>query len=181
MNLSKKHIDLVKRNLVLIIFVFIEAILYASFLYFDFVDTKISEYIKYASILTCFLASIYATWKKRTICSVFTALAILFTCISDYFLLLSHDNNLFYIGIFTFFIAQIFYALILNKRSEQKKLALDLTLRVSLTVILLIVSISIKLDALTTCALIYFIELFINFVMTLVHSKSDKRNKSFNN
>ena len=42
--------------------------------------------------------------------------------------------------------------------------------------ILLIVGISIKLDALTTCALIYFIQLLSNFIMTLVHSKKDKRN-----
>lgn len=176
MSTNKKHIDFIKRNLVIIIFVFIEAVLYASFLYFDFVDRRVSEYIKYSAILTCLLASLYAMRKKRSICSVFTALALLFTCISDYFLLLSHDINLFYIGIFTFFIAQIFYAFILNKRSESKKLTLDLTLRVSLTVILLIVGISIKLDALTTCALIYFIQLLSNFIMTLVHSKKDKRN-----
>lgn len=172
---TKKQFELVKRHLPLIIFVFIEAIFYASFLYFDFVDTIISEYIKYAAILTCFLASIYATWKKRSICSLFTALALVFTCISDYFLLLSHDQNLFIIGVFTFFIAQIFYALMMNKRTDGKKLTLDLFLRVSLTVILLIVSISIKLDALTTCALIYFIELLVNFIMSLVHSKENKR------
>ena len=176
MNTNKKHIDFIKRNFVIIIFVFIEAVLYASFLSFDFIDTTISEYIKYASILTCLLASFYASRKKRSICSVFTTLAILFTCFSDYFLLLSHNSSLFYVGIFTFFIAQIFYTLVINKRSKIKKLTLDLSLRVSLTVILLVVAISLKLDALTTCALIYFIELLTNFIMSLVHSKSDKQN-----
>lgn len=171
----KKHLSLVKNHIPLIIFVFIEAILYASFLYFDFADVRIAEYIKYASILLCLVASILLIIKKRSICSVFTSIALLFTCFSDYFLLLSHDNDLFIIGIFTFFIAQIFYALMLNKRSNGKRLLLDISLRVTLTVILLIVALSIKLDALTTCALIYFIELLVNFIMSLIHSKENKR------
>lgn len=171
----KKHLSLVKNHIPLIIFVFIEAILYASFLYFDFVDVRVAEYIKYSSILLCLVASILLIIKKRSICSVFTSIALLYTCFSDYFLLLSHDNDLFIIGIFTFFIAQIFYALMINKRSNGKRLLLDISLRVTLTVILLIVALSIKLDALTTCALIYFIELLVNFIMSLIHSKENKR------
>ena len=172
---NKKHFLMSKDNLLIIAFVFIEAILYASFLYYDFVNTTISEYIKYSSILLCFVVSLILAIKKRSICTVFTSIAILFTCLSDYFLLLSKDYELFYIGIFTFFIAQIFYAFIINKQAKIKRLPLDIGIRVALTTALVIVAISIKLDALTTCALIYFIELLSNFIMSLIPSKENKK------
>ena len=169
MNFIKKHLDI-------LIFIVLEVCLYTSFLTLDFIDTTISNYIKYASIIICLLMSLYiAIRKKGEFCSVFTSFGLLFTVISDYFLLLNHDNNLFIIGVFTFFVGQVFYFIMLLKRRNFSHLYFDLGIRIILTLIIIFVSLGIKLDTLTTLALIYFVELFANFVSSLTLIKRDKK------
>ena len=91
-----------RKNYLLIIFYIIEAFLYASFLVFDFYNTGVAEYIKYSSILLCLLASlIIIASKKSNFCALFTFLALVFTCVSDYFLLLAHDNSTSILGVFS--------------------------------------------------------------------------------
>ena len=119
-----------RKNYLLIIFYIIEAFLYASFLVFDFYNTGVAEYIKYSSILLCLLASlIIIASKKSNFCALFTFLALVFTCVSDYFLLLAHDNSTYILGVFTFFIVQIFYFLIILKRRNFDKFKLELLIR----------------------------------------------------
>lgn len=169
-----------RKNYLLIIFYIIEAFLYASFLVFDFYNTGVAEYIKYSSILLCLLASlIIIASKKSNFCALFTFLALVFTCVSDYFLLLAHDNSTYILGVFTFFIVQIFYFLIILKRRNFDKFKLELLIRLLVIILIMIICLVIKQNALTTIALSYFSQLFINFISSLFLIKKNKKNAIF--
>ena len=169
-----------RKNYLLICFYIIEAFLYASFLVFDFYNTGVAEYIKYSSILLCLVASlIIFIFKKSNFCAFFTFLALVFTCVSDYFLLLAHDNSTYILGVFTFFIVQIFYFLIILKRRNFNKFKFELLIRLLVIILIIVICSIIKENALTTIALSYFSQLFINFISSLFLIKQNKKNAIF--
>lgn len=172
--------SILRKNYLLIIFYIIEAFLYASFLVLDFYNVSISEYLKYSSILLCLVASlIIFIRKKSSFCMLFTFLALFFTCVSDYFLLLAHDNSNYIIGVFTFFIVQILYFIVILKRRNFSKFKIELFIRLGVIFLIIFISTLIKENSLTIVALSYFSQLFINFISSLFLIKKNKKNAIF--
>ncbi len=166
-----------KKNIVIFIFMILEAFLYASFLTLDFINVGVAQNIKYVSILLCLVMSfILIIIKKYSFCSLFTCFAMIFTCISDYFLLLNHDSKYYLVGVVTFIFAQLFYMVIINQKSDYKYLYLDLFTRIALVTLIVIIGPSIKVDTLTIVALIYFTQLLCNFLNSLLLIKLNKKN-----
>lgn len=99
------------------IFVFLEVILYLSFLYHDITRANIgiSNVLKYLSILICFfflILPLHRIYDPRNISKydqtdiILLRLALIFTLVSDYFLLFTRD---YIYGLITFSFVQIFY------------------------------------------------------------------------
>lgn len=168
---------LIKRNIILFSFLIIETFLYVSFLTCDFINIEIAQILKYTAILLCLVGSIgVLIYKKRSFCSVFTCFAMIFTCVSDYFLLLNHNTNYYLIGVVTFIFAQLFYFVIINKKSNFRYFYLDLLIRVLLVLLIIIVGVIINTNVLTIIALVYFVQLFCNFLNSLLLIKINKKN-----
>lgn len=168
---------LIKRNIILFSFLIIETFLYVSFLTCDFINIEIAQILKYTAILLCLVGSIgVLIYKKHSFCSVFTCFAMIFTCVSDYFLLLNHNTNYYLIGVVTFIFAQLFYFVIINKKSNFRYFYLDLLIRVLLVLLIIIVGVIINTNVLTIIALVYFVQLFCNFLNSLLLIKINKKN-----
>ncbi|MBR2070275.1 MAG: hypothetical protein IJ981_02500 [Clostridia bacterium] len=94
-------------NLTKILFLFTELILYLLFLSMDFLGRGDSYSVKYTCIITClvFASTHFFASKDGKI----TTVALFFTLLADYFLLVKNDNYL--LGVSLFVIVQIFYRL----------------------------------------------------------------------
>lgn len=130
MNIDKNYInrsDNLKENknvhkntrIIIYIFLALEFVLYICFLYLDFSknNSSISSVIKYTSILICLLFVLFPVkeglnWTNTTIHDskdiLLLRFALIFTFISDYFLLFT---NKIIAGLLTFIIVQLLYLL----------------------------------------------------------------------
>ena len=94
------------------IFIILESILYGLFIYLDFMS-KSSVYVKYLSVILCFVFSLLFNSKKKE--SRFLILTSLLTISADLFLLVLDDY--YEIGIAIFCVVQSIYALSMKKKT----------------------------------------------------------------
>ena len=163
--LNFKKIDYI----VISVFILLEIALYLSFLFIDkgiFVTRIESSTLKYASISLCLAFSLYCLIRKRKKVNCFIPIALVFTLISDYFLLFNTNQNLYVYGLITFIITQlIYFAFILYLRKSKLELLINLLVRFLLTIAALVVAFYLNYsDVLTILALVYFAELLSNFL-----------------
>lgn len=164
--------------IVISIFLVIEIALYLSFLILDTnPETIDTAWFKYSGVVLCLIFSIYCTFKKKDKISLFIPLALVFTLISDYFLLINTDMDLFIPGLATFIITQLIYFLLISyKRRKRNEFILNIILRILISAILIFVtSTLVKIDWLVSLALIYFTQLLINFCYSACLIKEDKK------
>ena len=173
--LNFKKIDYI----VISVFILLEIALYLSFLFIDkgiFVTRIESSTLKYASISLCLAFSLYCLIRKRKMVNCFIPIALVFTLISDYFLLFNTNQNLYVYGLITFIITQlIYFAFILYLRKSKLELLINLLVRFLLTIAALVVAFYLNyFDVLTILALVYFVELLSNFLYSTFLIKLDK-------
>lgn len=173
--LNFKKIDYI----VISVFILVEIALYLSFLFIDkgiFVTRIESSTLKYASISLCLAFSLYCLIRKRKMANCFIPIALVFTLISDYFLLFNTNQNLYVYGLITFIITQlIYFAFILYLRKSKLELLINLLVRSLLTIAALVAAFYLNYsDVLTILALVYFAELLSNFLYSTFLIKLDK-------
>ena len=173
--LNFKKIDYI----VISVFILLEIALYLSFLFIDkgiFVTRIESSALKYAGISLCLAFSLYCLIRKRKMINCFIPIALVFTLISDYFLLFNTNQNLYVYGLITFIITQlIYFAFILYLRKSKLELLINLLVRSLLTIAALVVAFYLNYsDVLTILALVYFVELLSNFLYSTFLIKLDK-------
>ena len=173
--LNFKKIDYI----VISVFILLEIALYLSFLFIDkgiFVTRIESSTLKYAGISLCLALSLYCLIRKRKMVNCFIPIALVFTLISDYFLLFNTNQNLYVYGLITFIITQsIYFAFILYLRKSKLELLINLLVRFLLTIAALVVAFYLNYsDVLTILALVYFVELLSNFLYSTFLIKLDK-------
>lgn len=173
--LNFKKIDYI----VISVFILLEIALYLSFLFIDkgiFVTRIESSALKYACISLCLAFSLYCLIRKRKIVNCFIPIALVFTLISDYFLLFNTNQNLYVYGLITFIITQlIYFAFILYLRKSKLELLINLLVRFLLTIAALVVAFYLNYsDVLTILAFVYFVELLSNFLYSIFLIKIDK-------
>ena len=173
--LNFKKIDYI----VISVFILLEIALYLSFLFIDkgiFVTRIESSTLKYVSISLCLAFSLYCLIRKRKMANCFIPIALVFTLISDYFLLFNTNQNLYVYGLITFIITQlIYFAFILYLRKSKLELLINLLVRFLLTIAALVVAFYLNYsDVLTILALAYFVELLSNFLYSTFLIKLDK-------
>ena len=163
-----------------ITFILVWIVLYILFMLEDFADYELGEniWIKYSIVLTAFvyvLISIgFSNGAKGIKDNIILALALLFTLISDYFLLVLDDYYI--VGLITFIVAQILHAL----RIERNKVhtIISICIRVMLPVIGIIVLARMgELDFLYALVCIYAVQLLMNFVENIALCFISKTNK----
>lgn len=178
--LNFKKIDYI----VISVFILLEIALYLSFLFIDkgiFVTRIESSTLKYASISLCLAVSSYCLIRKREMVNCFIPIALVFTLISDYFLLFNTNQNLYVYGLITFIITQlIYFAFVLYLRKSKLELLINLLVRFLLTIAALVVAFYLNYsDVLTILALVYFVELLSNFLYSTLLIKLDKKYSIF--
>lgn len=174
--LNFKKIDYI----VISVFILLEIALYLSFLFIDkgiFATRIESSTLKYAGISLCLAFSLYCLIRKRKMLNCFIPIALVFTLISDYFLLFNTNQNLYVYGLITFIITQlIYFAFILYLRKSKLELLINLLVRFLLTIAVLVVAFYLNYsDVLTILALVYFVELLSNFLYSTLLMKFDKK------
>lgn len=165
--------------LIISAFILLEVVIYILFLLLDgnLISLEIdSSYFKYAGIILCLIFSLFGLYKNKKFKNLFIPIALVFTLISDYFLLFNSDPSLFTYGLYTFICAQlIYFAFIVFKRRNIKELILNLILRIILSFVTLVSANLLGFnDLLTNLALIYFVELVSNFIYSFWLIKENK-------
>ena len=160
-------------------FILLEVVIYILFLLLDrdVVSLEIdSSYFKYAGIILCLIFSLFGFYKNKKVINILIPLALVFTLISDYFLLFNTDSSLFTYGLYTFICAQlIYFVFIVCKRRSIKEFILNLILRITLSIVALVSANSLGFnDLLTNLALLYFVELVSNFIYSFWLIKDNK-------
>ncbi len=176
---------LVIKKIGLWIYLAIEIGLYISFLVLDTTFNTFnltSSIIKYSSIIInlifIILLSIFFFNKERLI----TIFIVIFTLISDYFLLFESDYNYLVVGLITFNIVQFLYFFRFHLLSFNKnKFIISLVLRIVLFIIAFLF-IYFLLDksyfnTLNILAVFYFINLVFNFLDPLISNYKDRKNQ----
>lgn len=167
-------------KIIISLFVILEILIYLSFLLLDkninFIEID-SSYFKYAGIILCLVFSLYSLIRKRSLEAIFIPCALVFTLISDCFLLLNPDPELFIYGLVTFIITQLIYFLFLSfKNKSLFEFILNIVIRLILTLVAIVVAVSLGYkDTLTLLALSYFVELLANFIYSFSLIKLDKK------
>ncbi|MDO4940698.1 MAG: hypothetical protein Q4E33_03280 [Erysipelotrichaceae bacterium] len=139
------------------IFIILETIIFLSFIIMD-INNIDSSYLKYTGIILCFIYNIVSK-------NVILSLALLFTLISDYFLLLT--NNHILIGLLTFIIVQLLYMYFLSTKNINNLYSI----RIGLYLLLTIICIILKTNLETILALLYFSSLVMNTICSYQNKK----------
>lgn len=160
-------------------FILLEVIIYVLFLLLDgkVISLEVdSSYFKYAGIILCLIFSLFGFYKNKKFINILIPIALVFTLISDYFLLFNTDSSLFTYGLYTFICAQlIYFVFIVCKRRSIKEFILSLILRITLSIVALVSANSLGFnDLLTNLALLYFVELVSNFIYSFWLIKDNK-------
>ena len=144
------------------LFLITEAAIYVLFILSDLNNID-STYLKYAGIILCFL---YCLSQRNIIFSM----ALLFTSISDYFLLVQDSNYI--IGISTFIVVQLIYCYYLHCQLCNTYFPFRLLILIISIIILYLTE---YLSLLNVMVAFYFINLVFNFICSL----SDKNLRMF--
>ena len=166
------------KKVFLILVLLVELFLYTLFLYFDFndINIEISNWLKYVGIIICFLASLIPIFSKNSAKSqYFIPFSLFFTLVSDYFLLINTDKNLYIFGVVIFIIVQLSYFIYIETLKKNKtSFLISLIFRIILSSILIIVLSIIRFDLLSIVSACYFVELLMNFITSLSLIKINK-------
>ena len=166
------------KKVLLILVLLVELFLYTLFLYFDFndINIEISNWLKYVGIIICFLASLIPIFSKNSAKSqYFIPFSLFFTLVSDYFLLINTDKNLYIFGVVIFIIVQLSYFIYIETLKKNKtSFLISLIFRIILSSILIIVLPIIRFDLLSIVSACYFVELLMNFITSLSLIKINK-------
>lgn len=142
-------------------FVLIQSLLYFVFLLLDLINYN-STYIKYLSIVICF---VYVCINRKT----YRIFSMFFTLIADFFLLVI--NNYYEIGLLSFVVVQIIYCLYI-KTFDNKYFFLFIKLRLFFIFIgLIILAILNSLTLLNILVIIYFSNLMLNAIEVITCNK----------
>ena len=139
------------------IFIFVESILYLTFICFDIFTYQKTIYIKYLGIVLCFA---YCLINNKGILK----LSSLFTLVADYFLLVIDDY--YEIGVSVFIIVQIFFCIYLSKIDKVNFIKF-LLFRFLILIVAIILFINNVLHLLYALVLVYFSNLIISFIESL--------------
>ena len=166
------------KKVFLILVLLVELFLYTLFLYFDFndINIEISNWLKYVGIIICFLASLIPIFSKNSAKSqYFIPFSLFFTLVSDYFLLINTDKNLYIFGVVIFIIVQLSYFIYIETLKKNKtSFLISLIFRIILSSILIIALSIIRFDLLSIVSACYFVELLMNFITSLSLIKINK-------
>ena len=166
------------KKVFLILVLLVELFLYTLFLYFDFndINIEISNWLKYVGIIICFLTSLIPIFSKNSAKSqYFIPFSLFFTLVSDYFLLINTDKNLYIFGVVIFIIVQLSYFIYIETLKKNKtSFLISLIFRIILSSILIIVLSIIRFDLLSIVSACYFVELLMNFITSLSLIKINK-------
>ena len=155
-----------------IIFIIIEAVIYAAFVFADFSGND-STPIKYAGIVLCL---IYAVLSLNGKDHVFLCVAFVFTLVADWFLLVKNSDYVF--GVAAFIVAQTVYFLRLVSLGVNIKRTIVDRLVVTIAAISSLFAANLA-DWLTALVAIYFVALVANCVDSYTLFKNGAKNKLF--
>ncbi|MBO7363826.1 MAG: hypothetical protein J6U26_00645 [Lachnospiraceae bacterium] len=142
-------------------FVLAEAVLFSVIVYGLFSGHAYPE-TRYASIVLCLAESVVLACVFRRRPDIFLVLAMVFTCIADYFLVIRDADYELAVGVFS--VAQLFHAARLFAR-EPARLRFSVLLRLALTGISFLVCAQIGVRmVLIYLALFYIINLLCNLL-----------------
>ena len=166
------------KKVFLILVLLVELFLYTLFLYFDFndINIEISNWLKYVGIIICFLTSLIPIFSKNAAkTQYFIPFSLFFTLVSDYFLLINTDKNLYIFGVVIFIIVQLSYFIYIETLKKNKtSFLISLIFRIILSSILIIALSIIRFDLLSIVSACYFVELLMNFITSLSLIKINK-------
>jgi len=183
-----QHSKSVYKKTVFVIFVLLEIILYAGFLYMDITGKgsfAVSNYLKFTGIILCFLFTVLFPGPKedRTDTSILRA-ALLFTLISDWFILIL---DYYVIGIITFCIVQFLYLIRLGIWRNQMdpaggaKIILKNFIRnlfFALFIIIILNAVKIRMEWLVLVTCFYFTGILFNvWDSIIIACKSKVKNR----
>ena len=156
---------MIKRKVFLSVFVVTEAALYIAFLVCDICGrfSNASTALKYASVLICFLVSLFGISEKDR---KYVACALALTVCADLFLLVL--DNFYVIGVALFCPVQIIYALRLRRMRTEKPF---LILRLLLSGAMLAVSFAVEFSVLNALISFYFPQLVCNAIESISAKK----------
>ena len=157
------------KKVFLILVLLVELFLYTLFLYFDFndINIEISNWLKYVGIIICFLTSLIPIFSKNAAkTQYFIPFSLFFTLVSDYFLLINTDKNLYIFGVVIFIIVQLSYFIYIETLKKNKtSFLISLIFRIVLSSMLIIILSILQFDLLSIVSACYFVELLMNFIM----------------
>lgn len=166
------------KKVFLILVLLVELFLYTLFLYFDFndINIEISNWLKYVGIIICFLTSLIPIFSKNSAKSqYFIPFSLFFTLVSDYFLLINTDKNLYIFGVVIFIIVQLSYFIYIETLKKNKtSFLISLIFRIVLSSMLIIILSILQFDLLSIVSACYFVELLMNFITSLSLIKINK-------
>lgn len=161
-------LNFIKRNLLVLLFIVVEIVLY---IFIIFVNPSCIRILQWISILLCFLFAIGMTRKFS-----FINLALLFTVIADGFLVLS-ASPIQAPGTTFFACTSLAYFMFLFLKESGKTRKIHVISRIFLIVVVLIVTAVVlkeKTDYLSMISMFYFTNLILNLVFSFVTFKSNK-------
>lgn len=174
-----------------LLFVFIQVILYVSFLAIDLTGASIalSIGIKYSIIILCFCYALFTKSSVDKSILFCIRIGLFFTLISDLFILIL---DYYFIGVLTFIIVQQFYGLRISMvknspSTEEGKLAIvqsfivRFAMQVSSAAFIsyLLHVAGINVDTLLVASIFYFISILNNALRALIIVTQKKKHKDF--
>jgi hypothetical protein len=169
MDMHKKQDRKATKKIHVVVIIIIELLIYLSFMYIDITGLGsyvLSNSLKYTGILFCFFYTLlFYSGRTTRLDSLLLRGALLFTVISDLFLLILDYYD---IGMMTFCIVQFFYLFRLygwRKQMGKSTRIMTLLLRnaVLVTVLLLfLIYIKLEINLFLIVALIYFTGIILN-------------------
>ncbi len=172
-----------KDELVFLIYSVLSFMAFIIFVPLDFINDnlRVITYFKYSIIVMSFLFLIYAfirclMRKGKMVLYLLSMLAMLFTLVSDIFLFIINDYYI--VGLSTFIVAQLLYAFRIELVNNDKRyMVASGSIRTLIVVISLIVFLIRRDDFLIYLVIIYFLNLILNCVFSLLTYLKDKEKK----
>jgi hypothetical protein len=162
------------------IFIKIELIIYILFMYLDIFQPSlyiISTYLKFVSIIICALYVILSfRFKARNIDRWLLLLAILFTLVSDWFILIRDNYNY---GLITFIIVQHLYFIRIHRQNKNITVSFIISkLFANIVIVGCIISIlvfnQVVVDSLILLSMFYFTTFIMNVLYGIYYFQKRK-------
>ena len=156
---------------VTILFVILQTVIFFTFLAGDLTLEWDTSWVKYVGVLLCLF---YACAFCKNLNDAFLALALFFTAVADYFLLVI--NNHFEAGVTVFIVAQIFHFARIATLKTLKTNLISVAARLLLAVVaLVLLAVTNNFDTLNCLVAIYFPLLLVNTADALFVALKNKK------